>query len=88
MLYAVYDLQYYLNPTIYADSFLFDRSSSLAMGGLSGTYDYGTMVTVLNNGLLMLGVSSTLVQAIRGIVFIILVCASQARPKGLPSKEG
>ena len=46
------------------------------------------MVTVLNNGLLMLGVSSTLVQAIRGIVFIILVCASQARPKGLPSKEG
>lgn len=48
-LYAVYDLQYYLNPTIYADSFLFDRSSSLAMGGLSGTYDYGTMVTVLNN---------------------------------------
>ena len=46
------------------------------------------MVTVLNNGLLMLGVSSTLVQAIRGIVFIILVCASQTRPKGLPSKEG
>ena len=38
-----------MNPTIYADSFLFDRSSSLAMGGLSGTYDYGTMVTVLNN---------------------------------------
>lgn len=46
------------------------------------------MVTVLNNGLLMLGVSSTMVQAIRGIVFIVLVCASQTRPKGLPSKEG
>lgn len=48
-LYEVYDLQYYLNPSIYADSFLFERTSSLSMGGISGTYDYGTLVTVLNN---------------------------------------
>lgn len=46
------------------------------------------IVTVLNNGLLMVGVSSTILQAIRGIVFIILVCASQKRPQGLPSSEG
>lgn len=46
------------------------------------------IVTVLNNGLLMVGVSSTILQAIRGIVFIILVCLSQKRPQGLPSKEG
>ena len=48
-LYAVYDLQYYLNPSVYADSFLFERSSLLSLGGLSGTYDYGSMVTLLNN---------------------------------------
>jgi ribose transport system permease protein len=46
------------------------------------------MVTVLNNGLLMVGVSSTILQAVRGVIFIILVCASQARPKGLPSRDG
>ena len=48
-LYAVYDLQYYLNPSVYADSFLFERSSLLSLGGLAGTYDYGSMVTLLNN---------------------------------------
>lgn len=46
------------------------------------------MVTVLNNGLLMIGVSSTVLQAIRGIIFIILVYASQTRPNGLPSRDG
>lgn len=48
-LYSVYDLQYYLNPSIYADSFLFDRTSLLGLGGLAGTYDYGSMVTLLNS---------------------------------------
>ena len=48
-LYAVYDLQYYLNPSVYADSFLFERSSLLSLGGIAGTYDYGSMVTLLNN---------------------------------------
>lgn len=46
------------------------------------------MVTVLNNGMLMLGVSSTVLQGVRGVIFIILVCASQARPQGLPSRDG
>lgn len=46
------------------------------------------MVTILNNGLLMLNVSSTVLQGIRGVIFIILVCASQARPQGLPSRDG
>ena len=48
-LYEVYDLQHYLNPSIYADSFLFERNSLLSLGGLAGTYDYGSMVTLLNN---------------------------------------
>jgi ribose transport system permease protein len=62
----------------------FGGSRSMTFSAIVGA----VMVTVLNNGLLMLGVSSTLVQAIRGIVFIILVYASQTRPKGLPSREG
>ena len=46
------------------------------------------LFTVLNNGLLMIGVSSTILQAIRGVIFIVLVCISQTRPKGLPSRDG
>lgn len=60
-------------------------------GSRSNTYSAivgAVMVTVLNNGLLMLGVSSTILQAIRGVIFIILVCASQTRPQGLPSRDG
>ena len=45
----IFELQYYLNPTIYSSSFLFDRSSILALGGIGGTYYYGNMVTLLNS---------------------------------------
>ena len=60
-------------------------------GSRSNTYSAvvgAVLVTVLNNGLLMVGVSSTILQAIRGVIFIILVCVSQTRPKGLPSRDG
>lgn len=75
-----------------------DCMLAIVLGGMScfggtrsSTYSAivgAVMVTVLNNGLLMVGVSSTVLQAIRGIVFIILVCASQTRPQGLPSRDG
>lgn len=48
-MYGIYDLQYYLNPSVYADSFLFERNSLLSLGGIPGTSDYGAMVTLLNN---------------------------------------
>ena len=60
-------------------------------GNRSHTYSGivgAVMVTILNNGLLMMGVPNTITQAIRGVIFIILVCASQARPQGLPSRDG
>ena len=44
-------------------------------------------VTVLNNGLLMSGVPVTLVQGIRGFVFLLLILASQKRPDGLPTRQ-
>lgn len=45
------------------------------------------MVTVLNNGMLMLGVSNMILQGVRGAIFILLVCASQTRPQGLVSND-
>lgn len=60
-------------------------------GNRSNTYSAivgAVIVTVLNNGLLMVGVSSTFIQAVRGVVFLILVCASQKRPQGLPARDG
>ncbi len=60
-------------------------------GSRSNTYSAivgAIMVTVLNSGLIMMGVSSIVVQGIRGVIFIALVYASQARPDGLPSREG
>ena len=48
-LYEVYDLQYYLNPSISTESFLFEEESLLALGGIDGTSSYGNLVTLLNN---------------------------------------
>lgn len=89
------------NGTITTDtcaSLNMDCMLAIVLGGMScfggsrsNTYSAivgAVIVTVLNNGLLMVGVSSTVLQAVRGVVFIILVCASQKRPQGLPSAEG
>lgn len=48
-MYEVYDLQYYLNPSIYADSFLFEDASNLAYGGIDGSDGYSTLITALYN---------------------------------------
>jgi ribose transport system permease protein len=45
-------------------------------------------VTVLNNGLLMLGVTSTILQGVRGLIFLVLVLAGNKRSKLLPAREG
>ena len=62
----------------------FGGNRSMTYSGIIGA----VMVTVLNNGLLMMGVSSTILQGVRGVIFIILVYASQTRPQGLPSRDG
>ena len=57
--------------------------------GLNLSLEEGAItVVVLNQGLLMAGVNSTIIQAIRGIAFLALVTISQVRPKGLPAPEG
>ncbi len=45
-------------------------------------------VTALNNGLLMVGVPSTYIQGVRGIVFLLLVLAGSKRSQLLPAREG
>ena len=63
---------------------IFGGSKSFAFAGVVGA----VTVYVLNQGLLMIGVSSSIIQGIRGILFLILVCTAQKRPKGLPAPEG
>lgn len=45
-------------------------------------------VSALNNGLLMIGVSSAFVQGVRGILFLMLLFASNKRAVLLPAREG
>lgn len=75
-----------------------DCMLALVMGGMSifgGSKSYvysgvvgALTVVVLNQGLVMIGVDSSIIQAIRGIAFLALVTVSQVRPKGLPAPEG
>lgn len=63
---------------------IFGGSKSYVYSGFIGALT----VVVLNQGLLMMGVDVTIIQAIRGILFLTLVTISQVRPKGLPAPEG
>ena len=63
---------------------IFGGSRSFAYTGLIGSLT----VCLLNQGLLMVGVDSSIVQAIRGIIFLILIVTATQRPKGLPAPEG
>ena len=63
---------------------IFGGSSSFAFTGIIGSLT----VCLLNQGLLMIGVDSSVVQAVRGIIFLILIITAQQRPKGLPAPEG
>ncbi|MBO4235789.1 MAG: ABC transporter permease [Firmicutes bacterium] len=63
---------------------IFGGSKSFAYTGIVGALT----VCVLNQGLIMVGVDSTIIQAVRGIIFLVLIMTAQQRPKGLPAPEG
>ncbi|MGN0348297.1 MAG: ABC transporter permease [Roseburia sp.] len=63
---------------------IFGGSKSFVYAGIVGAIT----VSVLNQGMLMIGVDSTIIQGIRGVLFLILVCTAQQRPQGLPAPEG
>lgn len=63
---------------------VFGGSRSFIYAGIIGSIT----VVVLSQGLLMIGVNSTIIQGVRGLLFLILVCTAQKRPQGLPAPEG
>ncbi|TCK92498.1 monosaccharide ABC transporter membrane protein (CUT2 family) [Natranaerovirga hydrolytica] len=80
-----------------AASLNMDVVLAIVLGGMSvfgGTRSYiyagvlgALTVTLLNNGLLMVGISPTILQLVRGIFFLTLIFAGQKRPDRLPDKE-
>lgn len=63
---------------------IFGGSKSRAFAPVIGA----VTVTALNNGLLMAGVSASLVQGVRGIIFLLLLLMGNKRFILLPAREG
>ncbi|MBO1264852.1 ABC transporter permease [Proteiniclasticum sp. C24MP] len=80
-----------------ASSLNMDVVLAIVLGGMSvfgGTRSYiyagalgAVTVTLLNNGLLMVGISPTVLQLVRGIFFLTFIFAGQKRPDRLPDNE-
>lgn len=70
---------------------------AIVLGGMSvfgGTRSFiyagvlgALTVSMLNNGLLMVGISPTILQLVRGVFFLTLIVMGQKRPVRLPEKE-
>lgn len=60
-------------------------------GGYKSKIEAGALgaltVTILNTGLLMINVNPTIIQAVKGVCFVILIVLSNKRPDLLPIKE-
>lgn len=63
---------------------IFGGSKSRAFAPVIGA----VTVTALNNGLLMVGVSASLVQGVRGVIFLLLLLMGNKRSQLLPAREG
>ena len=69
--------------TVLGGMSIFGGAKSNAFAGFIGA----VTVTVLNKGLLMMGVSSTLIQGARAIIFLLLVFMNSERQSTLPSRQ-
>lgn len=69
--------------TVLGGMSIFGGTKSNTYAGLIGA----VTVTVLSKGLLMIGVSSTMIQGVRGIIFLLLVFLNSERQKTLPSRQ-
>ncbi len=69
--------------TVLGGMSIFGGTKSNCFAGLIGAIT----VTILDKGLLMLGVSSTMIQGVRGVIFLLLVFLNSERPKTLPSRQ-
>ncbi len=68
--------------TVLGGMSIFGGSRSNAYAGLIGALT----VSALNKGLLMIGVSSAMIQGIRGVIFLLLVYLNSERQSLLPSR--
>lgn len=69
--------------TVLGGMSIFGGARSNAYAGLLGALT----VSALNKGLLMANVSSTVIQGVRGLIFLILVFMNSERPATLPSRQ-
>lgn len=69
--------------TVLGGMSIFGGTKSNCYAGLIGA----VTVTMLNKGLLMMGVPSTMIQLFRGIIFLLLVYMNSERQKTLPSRQ-
>ena len=69
--------------TVLGGMSIFGGTKSNAYAGVIGAIT----VTMLNKGLLMIGVSSTMIQGVRGIVFLLLVFLNSERQMTLPTRQ-
>ncbi len=69
--------------TVLGGMSIFGGSKSNTYSGIIGALT----VSALNKGLLMAGVSSTVIQGVRGVVFLLLVVLNSERPSTLPARE-
>ncbi|HHV10677.1 MAG TPA: ABC transporter permease [Clostridiales bacterium] len=69
--------------TVLGGMSIFGGHKSNCYSGVIGAF----IVVILNNGLLMLGVSNTLIQGVRGILFLAIVYLTSDHPDTLPSRN-
>lgn len=69
--------------TVLGGMSIFGGPKANAFAGFVGA----VTVTVLNKGLLMLGISSTLIQGVRAVIFLLLVFMNSERQMTLPSRQ-
>lgn len=69
--------------TVLGGMSIFGGAKSNSYSGIIGALT----VSALNKGLLMLGVSSTVIQGVRGLIFLLLVFLNSERPATLPSRQ-
>ncbi len=69
--------------TVLGGMSIFGGAKSNAYSGFTGALT----ICALNQGLLMIGVSSMLIQGVRGVIFLILVVLNSERAVTLPSRQ-
>lgn len=69
--------------TVIGGMSIFGGANSKSHAGVTGALT----VSALNKGMLMVGVSSTIIQGIRGVIFLILVYMCSEKQTTLPARE-